>query len=258
MDKSVSTSTDLIPISSDAEGKRTVNARDLYDFLESKQDFSTWIKARIKDYNFEENQDFVVFHNFVENPKGGRPAKDYHLTIDMAKELSMVERNERGKQARQYFIECERRAKADPMKTLNDPTAMRTLLLTYTEKVLALEETVEKQKPKAEGFDRIANSDGATNVTTTAKSLQMRPMDLFALLSNKKWIYRRPGGKGWIGYQDKIQRGLLIHKVTTVSTSDGREKTIEQVLVPPKGLTHLAKLVGPETILERVAAGGVS
>ena len=86
---------------------QTVNARDLYEFLESRQDFSTWIKKRIKDYYFLENQDFVVFHKKMENPTGGRPSQEYYITLDMAKELSMVERNEKGKQARRYFIECE-------------------------------------------------------------------------------------------------------------------------------------------------------
>uniref|UniRef100_A0A3B0MKV8 AntA/AntB antirepressor domain-containing protein n=1 Tax=Arsenophonus endosymbiont of Trialeurodes vaporariorum TaxID=235567 RepID=A0A3B0MKV8_9GAMM len=88
---------------------QTVNARDLHAFLEIGKDFITWIKDRIKQYGFAENIDFIVFTNSGENPFGGRPTKEYHISLDMAKELSMVERNEKGKQARQYFIECERR-----------------------------------------------------------------------------------------------------------------------------------------------------
>lgn len=88
----------------------TVNARELHAFLESRQDFSTWIKNRIEQYSFAEGVDYLV-HKFVDNPLGGRPVIDYHVSIDMAKELAMVERNEKGRQARQYFIECERRLK---------------------------------------------------------------------------------------------------------------------------------------------------
>ena len=220
----------------------TVNARELHEFLEIGKDFSSWAKDRISQYGFIENQDFVVFTNFGENPAGGRPSKEYHITLDMAKELSMVERNEKGKQARQYFIECERRAK-DPIAALSDPAAMRSLLLNYTERVLALEETVSAQKPKVEAFDRISNADGYSNITNTAKTLQMRPKDLFTLMSANQWIYKRPGGRNWIGYQDKIQQGLLSHKTTTVSLSDGTEKTVEQVLVTPKGLTKLAGMI---------------
>ena len=97
---------ELIPIS-DIDGKKAVNARHLHAFLESKQDFSDWIKNRIKKYDFIENQDFEVFHNFMENPSGGRPLTEYALTLSCAKEIAMVEGNDKGKQARQYFITCE-------------------------------------------------------------------------------------------------------------------------------------------------------
>ena len=77
----------------------TVNARELYSFLEVGRDFSSWIKERIEKYDFIENQDFIVL------PKTGEKKIEYFISIDMAKELSMVERNEKGKQARKYFIE---------------------------------------------------------------------------------------------------------------------------------------------------------
>ncbi|MFT4347728.1 antA/AntB antirepressor family protein, partial [Bartonella ancashensis] len=89
---------------------QTVNARELHAFLEVGRDFTNWIKNRIKKYSFIENRDYIVFANFGENLQGGRPSKDYALTLDMAKELSMVERNEKGRQARHYFIECEKLA----------------------------------------------------------------------------------------------------------------------------------------------------
>ena len=100
----------LLPINEN-NGQRAVNARDLHFFLESKQDFSTWMKNRIDQYGFVENQDYQVFHKIMENPKGGRPLDEYAISIDMAKELSMVERNEKGKQARRYFIACEDKLK---------------------------------------------------------------------------------------------------------------------------------------------------
>lgn len=91
-------------------GQGAVNARDLHAFLESKQQFADWIKNRIEKYDFIENQDYAVFHNSMNNPSGGRPQKEYALSINMAKELSMVEGNEKGKQARRYFIACEKKA----------------------------------------------------------------------------------------------------------------------------------------------------
>jgi len=88
----------------------TVDARELHAFLGVKRDFSSWIKGRVEKFGFVEETDFVVFTKSGENLKGGRPVIDYILTIDMAKQLSMVENNEKGRQIRKYFIACERRA----------------------------------------------------------------------------------------------------------------------------------------------------
>lgn len=102
------------------EPAQTCNARELHSFLEAETRFNDWIARRIEEYGFAEGKDFCSF--LSKTPEGGRPAKEYAITIDMAKELAMVERNEKGKQARQYFIECERRAKAAPTAVVPAPT----------------------------------------------------------------------------------------------------------------------------------------
>ena len=112
-----------------------------------------------------------------------------------------------------------------------------------------LENKVAEQAPKAEGFDRIAGADGALNLTNTAKSLNVRPKDLFSFLQANKWIYRRVGGRTFVAYQDKIQAGLLMHKVHTMMRDDGTERITEQVMVLPKGLTKLATIVPREAVL---------
>ena len=116
----------LIPLQEqqiNQQSVQTVNARELHAFLEVKTKFAIWITNRIKEYGFVENVDFITFSKnlekggegmditaFTENSvKVGRPATEYHLTLDMGKELAMVERNEKGRQARHYFIECEKR-----------------------------------------------------------------------------------------------------------------------------------------------------
>ena len=91
--------------------EQVVNARELHEFLGSKRQFANWIKERIESYEFVENVDYVVFNNFVKNPKGGRSSIEYAITVTMAKELAMVENNAKGKEVRKYFIECERQAK---------------------------------------------------------------------------------------------------------------------------------------------------
>ncbi len=97
---------DLIKIE-ERDGKQTVNARDLHEFLEVGRDFTSWIKQRVKKYGFVEDQDFtIVFTKSGEN-LGGRPSSEYHISLDMAKELSMVENNDKGREARKYFIDVE-------------------------------------------------------------------------------------------------------------------------------------------------------
>ena len=137
----------IIPIGkSDFAGcpKQTVNARELHAFLDSKQDFSTWIKARIAEYDFVEHQDFVLFHNFMEK---GRPRIEYFITLDMAKELSMVERTAKGKQARQYFIDCEKRAQAVPQIPQTLSEALRLAADLADEKAALLAEQ-QRNAPK--------------------------------------------------------------------------------------------------------------
>lgn len=131
----------LIPVFTGLIGGQTlqlVNARDLHAFLQVGRDFTNWIKSRIDKYGFVENQDFQVFANSGENPAGGRPTSDYHLTLDTAKELAMVENNEQGRAARRYFIDIERRhhaaavqqsltAPARPARALHSPESIHIL-----------------------------------------------------------------------------------------------------------------------------------
>ncbi|EED0553413.1 phage antirepressor Ant [Escherichia coli] len=103
--------TQLIPVFEGTisnEPTLLVNARDLHGFLEVGKDFSNWIRARINEYGFVEHLDYILFSPNLAKTLGRR-RKDYHLTLDTAKELAMVERNEKGRQIRRYFIECERK-----------------------------------------------------------------------------------------------------------------------------------------------------
>ena len=136
--------------------------------------------------------------------------------------------------------ELEAREQPDPMQALNDPATMRGLLLTYSEKVLALEQANKEMAPKVAALDRIATADGSLCIRDAAKNLQVRPKDLTQWLNEQQWIYKRPGNAAWIGYQHRIQGGLLEHKMTTVYHEDGTEKTATQVRITPKGLARLA------------------
>jgi Uncharacterized phage-encoded protein len=109
------------------------------------------------------------------------------------------------------------------------------------QEVIALQSKVEETKPVVEAFDRIALADGSLNMTEAAKTLQVRPIDLRRWLLANRWIYRRNGSKNWLGYQDRVQSGLIEHKINTYEKDDGSQGVSEQVRITPKGITVLAK-----------------
>ncbi|EOM0152740.1 antA/AntB antirepressor family protein, partial [Escherichia coli] len=110
------------------------NARDLHAFLGVKKVFAAWITNRISEYEFIENQDYILLSNLGKQTsgRGGHNRKDYHLTLDTAKELAMVEHNEKGRQIRRYFIECEKKLRnIQPVQTEQQFTAEEIILLCY-------------------------------------------------------------------------------------------------------------------------------
>ncbi|CAL8476431.1 phage antirepressor KilAC domain-containing protein [Caballeronia sp. S22] len=104
-----------------------------------------------------------------------------------------------------------------------------------------LQKEVAAAAPKVEALNRLTLAQGAMCITDAAKNLQEQPKRVFEWMQSNGWIYRRPGGATWTAYQDKLQRGVLEHKITTVHRNDGSEKVTTQVLVTAKGLTEIAQ-----------------
>lgn len=125
------------------EGKQVVSARDLYDFLGCKKQFVDWIRNRIDKYGLIQDVDYQVFSLIGEK---GRPSIEYALTIDAAKELAMVEGNEKGKKARLYFIECEKALKAKPMSQIELIIHSANLILEQSKRVDVIEQEVREVK----------------------------------------------------------------------------------------------------------------
>lgn len=135
---------------------QTVNARDLHEFLGVDTRFNDWIASRIKEFEFAENVDFVSFTENPVKPLGGRPSKEYAITLDMGKELGMVERTPKGKEVRQYFIECERKviAKAVTIPTTAEAFANAFMMIAEAQrvqaqheaKIVAINEKVERME----------------------------------------------------------------------------------------------------------------
>lgn len=152
----------LIPIN-ESNCKQAVNARDLHAFLESKQDFSTWIKNRIDKYDLVENVDYVAAPQIYGTANGGHSTRlEYALTIDAAKELSMVEGNEKGKEARRYFIACEKELKESQPSALSPSELILKLAEMNVEnerKMKALEEKQSKLENEIEEIKQRTTTD---------------------------------------------------------------------------------------------------
>lgn len=233
-----------VEITTDAEGRFNLNALHKASGAEKKNGPSYWLALNSTAQLIDEleNQTTEISVVKKEGRNGGTFAHEL-LAVSYAGWISPAFQL----QVNQIFIDYRTgklaASAADPMIALNDPAFLRGTLLTYTEKVLTLESQVQEMKPDVDALHRIAKSDGGTCITTAAKDLRIRPKDLFAYLGANGWIYRRAGGKSWLAYQSKIQSGLLEHKVTVISRGDGSEKTVEQVLVTPKGLAKLSQLL---------------
>mgnify|MGYP002680007941 CR=1 FL=1 len=174
-----------------------MNARELNQFLESKQDFSNWIKNRIEKYGFVENQDFEVYNKIIENPQGGRPTIEYALSVDMAKELSMVENNEKGRLARKYFIECEKIAREAVVASyqIEDPIKRAERWIEEQKEKNALEAKNKELKPKAQYFDALVERSLLTGFRDTAKELGLKQNEFIRILIDNGYVYKTPKGE---------------------------------------------------------------
>jgi len=186
--------------------KQTVDARTLWRELGSRRDFSSWIKAKvINNPFFEENTDYILLIKSGEQDlHGGHNRKDYALTLETAKKVAMAEQTVKGNDVRDYFIECEQKAQ-QPAALSEDEIVLQALTI-QNKKIQALASQVAELEPKAKALDLIATHDGSLNITNAAKTLQVRPKKLFDFLSARKWIYRHVGGSSWVAIKTSCNK----------------------------------------------------
>lgn len=236
---------ELIKIT-EQNGKRAVSARELHLFLESKQEFANWIKNRIDKYGFIENQDFEVFDNFIKNPNGGRPLIEYALTIDTAKEIAMVEGNERGKMARQYFIECEKQLRAKEQAHQQIPQSFSEALrlaAEQAERIEAQQKQLQAQAPKVLFADAVSASKTSILIGELAKIIKQNGVEmgqnrLFEWLRSNGYLITRQGTDYNMPTQKAMELGLFEIKETSITHSDGHITVNKTPKVTGKGQTY--------------------
>lgn len=225
---------------------QTVDARELHDFLDVKRDFSTWIKDRLQTYGFAQGVDFVSFQTApLIGGVGSRGLRtDYALTLDTAKELSMVERTDKGKAARRYFIECERRAKASgPALPQTLPEALR-LAADLAEANARQAQQIAVLEPQAAALTTLAETEGTFCIRDAAKALGEPEKTLTAYLFGNGWIYRRAPGEPVVARAERLSAGLMRTKVVPVETGSGAAWNRPQARITSRGLAFLAVRLG--------------
>lgn len=250
---------ELIKITTNESGNQVVSARELHKFLEVETRFNDWI-SRMMNYGFVENVDYQVLLKNEYNLSGGRPSTDYALTLDTAKEISMIQRSEKGKQARQYFIECEKRLKEvvsnqqpvlplknqlqlDILNSAGDENQVLHALLEYEKQyVKPLELENEAMKPKAEFYDIVADSTDTFTMNEVAKNVNIKGLgrnNMFAFLRYHKILMLNNDP-----YQKYVDAGYFRSiQSTWIDKSNGRHIYFKTVVFQ-KGIEFIAKIAG--------------
>lgn len=204
----------LIPVSYDNPERPTVSGRELHDFLKIETPYAKWF-GRMTEYGFTEGEDYAeVLDKNVQNPLGGRPSTDHQLTIPMAKELCMIQRNERGKQARQYFLAVEAQ--------WNSPEAVMRRAVLIAQKQNDQLKAVNKQllaensdlKPDAEYARAVCMGKSCRTTTTLAKDYGLSAEKLNSILHSLKIQYKTSDGQ-WVLYAKYCGRGYTKNRKST-------------------------------------------
>ena len=219
----------LIKITTNDNDEQLVRGRELHEFLGVDSNYTTWFK-RMVDYGFSIGLDFIPV---LEKSIGGRPKEDHAIKLDMAKEISMIQRTEKGKQARQYFLQVE--------KAWNNPEmVVQRALQIQTRKVEQLKIENEAMKPKAIFADAVSASHTSILVGELAKLLKQNGVNmganrLFDWLRDNGFLIRRKGTDWNMPTQYSMDLGLFEIKETTIARSDGSISISKTAKVTGKG-----------------------
>jgi len=234
--------TELIKVTYDND-RPAVSARELHEFLEVSSEFSHWFK-RMCEYGFTEGQDFS---SFLAESTGGRPAQDAVLSLDMAKELCMLQRNDKGRQARQYFIQLE--------KDWNSPKKVMARALQIAERqIKSLQAENEQQRqqiaeyqPIMQYVDTILMSPGTMATTQIAADYGISARKLNKIL-HEAGIQHNVNGQ-WILYRRHMGLGYTKSQTIPIVRADGTPDTVLHTHWTQKGRLMIHNLLAERSII---------
>lgn len=255
---------ELVKVQTNENGTQVVSARDLHQFVvveanggQTGEMFAHWIK-RMLEYGFKEGLDYVIEeYDLYGNPiaKSSKPdnqqvrvqKREYILTIDTAKHIAMVQKNDKGDEARRYFIECERKLKSINLPNFEDPAeAAIAWAKQYKEKQYLLLEVKEKEErlnevlPKAEYFDGLVDNGLNVSFRDAAKEFGIKQHNFIDFLIEKKLVYR-DSSYNLKPYSSSIDKGYFVIKEWKRYNTSGL-----QTLITPEGRLKLLKMLKVE------------
>lgn len=227
----------LINVTLNENQEPVVSGRQLHQVLGVKTPYSMWFD-RMVEYGFTENQDFLLNHFVKQTGRGGHNKIDHVLKLDMAKEIAMIQRTDKGKEVRQYFIQVE--------KDFNSPEKIMARALKIADrKIIKLEATIEEQRPKVIFANAVSASHTSILVGDFAKLMRQNGLNfgqnrMFAWLRENGYLISRKGNSWNMPTQKVMDLGLFEIKETTINHSDGHISINKTPKITGKGQLYFA------------------
>jgi phage antirepressor protein len=238
---------ELIKVQTNENNEQVVSGRDLHKFLEVGTQYSKWIERKIDKYGFIENIDFATISQKRLTAQGNETTYiDHLMKLSMAKEVAMTENNEKGKQARMYFIKCEEAWNSPEMILSRANQLSARMIENYTQKISTLEFTIQQQAPKVLFADAVATSDTSILIGDLAKLIKQNGVDtgqkrLFGYLRERGYLMKQ-GSSTNMPTQKAMNLGLFEVKERTINNPDGSVRITRTTKVTGKGQQYFINL----------------
>jgi len=235
----------IAPIFDNENGEVRISGRQLHMFLEVQTPYAKWFD-RMTEYGFTEGTDFWTNLSKTSSELGGRPATDHLMTLSMAKELAMLQRTEKGKEARRYFIHIE--------EEWNTPERVMARALRFSERILSdtkalladAQEQIERDRPKVLFADSVSASHTTILIGELAKIIKQNGVDmgqnrLFQWMRENGYLVSRQGSDYNMPTQRSMELGLFTIKETTITHADGHPSINKTTKVTGKGQVYFVE-----------------
>lgn len=235
----------IAPIFDNENGEVRISGRQLHMFLEVQTPYAKWFD-RMTEYDFTEGTDFWTNLSKTSSELGGRPATDHLMTLSMAKELAMLQRTEKGKEARRYFIHIE--------EEWNTPERVMARALRFSERILSdtkalladAQEQIERDRPKVLFADSVSASHTTILIGELAKIIKQNGVDmgqnrLFQWMRENGYLVSRQGSDYNMPTQRAMELGLFTIKETTITHADGHTSINKTTKVTGKGQVYFVE-----------------